>query len=229
MRQTHIGGEKVFVDFAGDTIDIFDPNTGEAHAMKLFVAAMGASNYTYAEACSSESLPDWIALHTNLSRLAQRGELEAGRETYGVALGCFATSAMRTSTEFTDKSIGGGIQMAVDLDVIVGRDAAPLPARKDVWLVRQFRQLETIDLGEEFGAAEPNPRIWRALSSTTSTPMAALSSAREKNRCLRRRANTQRCTIWTADLNLCLVLRASWSGCEDRGSRNGSPSRRRFG
>ena len=57
MRQTHIGGEKVFVDFAGDTIDIFDPITGEVHAMKLFVAAMGASNYTYAEACPSESLP----------------------------------------------------------------------------------------------------------------------------------------------------------------------------
>ena len=46
MRQTHIGGQKVFVDFAGDTIDIFDPITGEVHAMKLFVAAMGASNYT---------------------------------------------------------------------------------------------------------------------------------------------------------------------------------------
>ena len=63
MRQTHMGGEKVFVDFAGDTIDIIDPITGEAHAMKLFVAAMGASNYTYAEACPSESLPDWIGMH----------------------------------------------------------------------------------------------------------------------------------------------------------------------
>ena len=68
MRQTHMGGEKVFVDFAGDTIDIFDPITGEAQAMKLFVAAMGASNYTYAEACPSESLPDWIGMHTNLFR-----------------------------------------------------------------------------------------------------------------------------------------------------------------
>jgi transposase len=57
MRQTHIGGEKVFVDFAGgDTFDIFDPITGEVHAMNLFVAAMGASNYTYAVACPSESL-----------------------------------------------------------------------------------------------------------------------------------------------------------------------------
>lgn len=39
MRQTHVGGEKVFVDFAGDTIDVTDPGTGEVHAMKLFVAA----------------------------------------------------------------------------------------------------------------------------------------------------------------------------------------------
>ncbi|MGY3357245.1 transposase [Bradyrhizobium sp. GM0.4] len=68
MRQTHAGGEKVFVDFAGDTIDIFDPITGEVRAMKLFVAAMGASNYTYAEACPSESLSDWIGVHASLFR-----------------------------------------------------------------------------------------------------------------------------------------------------------------
>ena len=66
MRQTHAGGEKVFVDFAGDTFDIFNPVTGEAQAMKLFVAAMGASNYTYAVACPSESLPDWIGVHVGL-------------------------------------------------------------------------------------------------------------------------------------------------------------------
>ena len=53
-RQTHVGGEKIFVDFAGDTIDVIDPGTGEAHPMKLFVAVMGAPNYTYAEAVASE-------------------------------------------------------------------------------------------------------------------------------------------------------------------------------
>src|ERR1700724_283287 len=67
MRQPHLGGEKGFVNFAGDTIDIFAPITGEVRAMKLFVAAMGASNYTYAEACPSESLSDWIGVHTTLS------------------------------------------------------------------------------------------------------------------------------------------------------------------
>ena len=66
MRQTHVGGEKVFVDFAGDTIDVIDPITGEARAMKLFVATMGASNYTYAEAVASEGLEDWILAHVRM-------------------------------------------------------------------------------------------------------------------------------------------------------------------
>ena len=66
MRQTHVGGEKVFVDFSGDTIDIIDPNTGEIHGAKLFVAAMGASSYTYAEAVASEKLEDWIGAHTRM-------------------------------------------------------------------------------------------------------------------------------------------------------------------
>ena len=66
MRQTHVGGEKVFVDFAGDTIDVIDPMTGEARAMKLFVAAMGASNHTYAEAVATEGLEDWIGAHVRM-------------------------------------------------------------------------------------------------------------------------------------------------------------------
>src|SRR5271156_2649308 len=55
--------------------------------------------------------------------------------------------------EFSDEAVRGGIPMPVDLDVIVGRDAATLPARKNVWLVRQFSQLKLVDLDEEFGAA----------------------------------------------------------------------------
>jgi len=55
--------------------------------------------------------------------------------------------------QFTDEAIRGGIPMPVDLDMIVGRNAASLPARKDIWLVRQFSQLRLVDLGEELGAA----------------------------------------------------------------------------
>ena len=64
MRQAHVAGEKLFVDYAGTTIDIFDATTGEVLACQLFVAALGASSYTYAEATFTQSLPDWIGSHT---------------------------------------------------------------------------------------------------------------------------------------------------------------------
>jgi hypothetical protein len=56
MRQTHVAGDKLFVDRAGDTVPIVDPMTGEVHEAHLFVAALGASSYTYAEARWSETL-----------------------------------------------------------------------------------------------------------------------------------------------------------------------------
>jgi len=66
MRQSHAAGEKVFVDFAGDTIDVIDPVTGAAQPMKLFVAALGASSYVYCEARPSEGLADWIGCHVGM-------------------------------------------------------------------------------------------------------------------------------------------------------------------
>lgn len=66
MRQTHLGGDKVFIDFSGDGIEIVDPLTGEVSEARLFVAAMGASSYTYAEARPAETLEDWIGAQVNL-------------------------------------------------------------------------------------------------------------------------------------------------------------------
>ena len=63
MRQDHRAGEKLFVDYAGQTVPIVDRSTGEIHDAQIFVAVMGASNYTYAEATWSQSLPDWISSH----------------------------------------------------------------------------------------------------------------------------------------------------------------------
>ena len=65
MRQTHAAGEKLFVDFAGDTVPVFDGLTGEVRAAKIFVAVLGASNYTFAQARFSEALPDWIGAHVD--------------------------------------------------------------------------------------------------------------------------------------------------------------------
>jgi transposase len=63
MRQNHKAGEKLFVDYCGPTMNIVDPNTGECQTAQIFVAVMGASNYTYAEATRSQKLEDWIMSH----------------------------------------------------------------------------------------------------------------------------------------------------------------------
>ena len=64
MRQAHPAGERLFVDYAGQTVEIVDGRTGEVREAQVFVAAMGASSYTYAEATWTQSLPDWIGSHT---------------------------------------------------------------------------------------------------------------------------------------------------------------------
>ena len=70
LRQTHAPGEKLFVDYAGPTVPVTDPMTGEIRQAAIFVAVLGASNYTYCEATWSQSLPDWIGSHVRaLERL----------------------------------------------------------------------------------------------------------------------------------------------------------------
>ena len=61
----------MFVDYAGTTLEVIDPATGEVREAQLFVAALGASNYTYAEATWTQGLSDWIGAHCRaLSYLA---------------------------------------------------------------------------------------------------------------------------------------------------------------
>ena len=63
MRQVHAGGDKLFVDYSGKKPRIVDPATGEVTEVELFVAVLGASNFTYAEATLTQQIPDWIGSH----------------------------------------------------------------------------------------------------------------------------------------------------------------------
>ncbi len=63
MRQVHRAGEKCFVDYAGQQPTLVDPTTGEVCPAELFVAVLGASNYTYAEATRTQQVPDWVGSH----------------------------------------------------------------------------------------------------------------------------------------------------------------------
>jgi transposase len=63
MRQSHLAGDKLFVDYAGHTVGIVDRHTGEIRPAQIFVAVLGASSYTYADATWSQQLADWIGSH----------------------------------------------------------------------------------------------------------------------------------------------------------------------
>lgn len=63
LRQHYRAGEILFVDYAGQSIAVFDRQAGKAREAQIFVAALGASSYTYAEATWTQQLPDWIGSH----------------------------------------------------------------------------------------------------------------------------------------------------------------------
>jgi transposase len=68
MRQQHVAGQKGFVDYSGQRVPITDPLTGAVTMAEIFVAVLGASNLTYAEATWTQTLPDWIGAHVRLFR-----------------------------------------------------------------------------------------------------------------------------------------------------------------
>ena len=93
MRQTHVAGEKMFVDYAGGTVDVIDGATGEVREVQIFVAVLGASSYAYAEATWTQSLPDWIGSHCRafaffggVSRQVVCDNLKSGRGRSGEGL-----------------------------------------------------------------------------------------------------------------------------------------------
>ena len=66
LRLIHKAGEKCFVDYAGPTVPVVDPDTGAIHPASIFVGVLGASSYTYAEAHFGQTLPHWIGAHARM-------------------------------------------------------------------------------------------------------------------------------------------------------------------
>jgi transposase len=66
MRLSHKGGEKVFVDYAGQTVPVIDPHSSQVLQAQIFIGVLGASNYTYAEAQESQELFNWISAHVRM-------------------------------------------------------------------------------------------------------------------------------------------------------------------
>ena len=66
MRFEYPDGERVFIDFCGDTMDVIDPRTGEIEQAQIFCAVHGASGYMYAEAVPSQDLESWLSAHVRM-------------------------------------------------------------------------------------------------------------------------------------------------------------------
>lgn len=66
MRFTHKAGEKIFIDYCGPTLPIVNPDTGECRLVQVFVAVLGASNYTYAVATENQKLESWLNAHVGM-------------------------------------------------------------------------------------------------------------------------------------------------------------------
>lgn len=67
MRQEHRAGEKLFIDFCGPTVPVINPDTGEIRRVAIFVAVMGASNYTYVEACEGQDMMSWLSIMSEIT------------------------------------------------------------------------------------------------------------------------------------------------------------------
>jgi transposase len=102
MRQVHVAGGKGFVDYSGKKPRIVDATTGEVTEVELFVAALGASNLTYAEATYTQRGPDWIASHVRSFEYFEGvpGAMVCDQLKSGVSRACrYEPEAQRTYEE----------------------------------------------------------------------------------------------------------------------------------
>lgn len=111
MRQTHIAGDKLFVDYSGKRPSLVEPSTGEVTDVELFVAVLGASNYTYAEATYSQQVHDFVGSH--LRAFAYFGgaprAIVPDNLRSGVTRACFYEPTIQRSYEHMALHYGTGV------------------------------------------------------------------------------------------------------------------------
>jgi transposase len=150
MRQLHVAGERMFVDYAGTTLTVMDGTTGEVRKAQLFVAVLGASNYTYAEATWSQGLADWIGSHTRAFAFfgGVTSQIVSDNIKSGITKACFYDPAVnRTYAE-----------MAAHYDTAIvparpykPRDKAKVEVAVQVatrWIIAKLRTRRFFSLGE---------------------------------------------------------------------------------
>ncbi|MFZ3583581.1 IS21 family transposase [Loktanella sp. DJP18] len=173
MRQRHPAGERLFVDYAGHTIDVIDPMTGEVRTAQLFVATLGASNYTYAEATWTQSLPDWIASHVRAFDFlgGVTAQIVSDNLKAGVTKACFYDPAINRT--YADMATH------YDTAVVPARPHKPKDKAKvegavllvERWILARLRNRQFFSLGDVNAAIRPlldqlNDKVSRHLGAS---------------------------------------------------------------
>lgn len=175
MRQRHRAGEKTFIDFSGQKPEIVDPRTGEVHQVELFVAVLGASSLTYAEACPSQELPHWIETHIHMaeffggtSRIWIPDNLKSG-----VTRACRYEPGINRTYEDLAAHYGA---VVIPARAAHPRDKAKVEAgvlMAQRWILARLRNRTF------FSLAELNAAIWELLPELNQRVMKALGASRQ--------------------------------------------------
>lgn len=150
MRQTHPAGERLFVDYAGQTIEFVDGLTGEVVSCQLFVAVLGASSYTYAEATLTQSLSDWCSSHERAFRFfgGAPAQIVSDNLKSGVTKACFHEPAVNRT--YAD------LAAHYDTAVVPARPYKPRDKAKvevgvqltERWIIAKLRSRRFLSLSE---------------------------------------------------------------------------------
>ena len=160
MRQHHVAGDKLFVDYSGKKVGIVDPVTGVVREAEIFVGVLGASNYTYAEATFTQTLPDWIGAHVRMFR--------------------FLGGVPRLLVPDNLKS---GVNKPSFYDPEINRSYGAMAAHYDVGVLPARPRRPKDKAAVEAGSASPRPTFWAACAMRPSSrlPTATRRSARFSN------------------------------------------------
>ena len=152
-----MGGETLFVDYAGKTPEVIDTATGELRPVQIFVAALGASNYTYIEATWTQSLPDWIASHTRALAFfgGVPGMIISDNLKAGVTKACFYDPAINRTY--------GDMAVHYDTAVVPTRPRKPKDKAKvetavqlaERWVLAKLRNQQFFSLDDLNAAIRP--------------------------------------------------------------------------
>ncbi len=174
MRQVHRAGEKLFVDYSGKKPEIVDPESGEVREVELFVAVLGASSYTYAEATESQQSADFIASHVRafeyfggVAELLVPDQLKSA-----VTKACRYEPGLQRTYEEMAEHYGTAAMPARPRKA---KDKAKVEVGVQVvqrWILAALRH-ETF-----FSLRELNVRIWDLLDRLNNRPMRAYRASR---------------------------------------------------